>query len=84
MAKANKELKVEPMIESVEKNADGETNVKMVMVQEPRYRNIPVDMMTHKMLMALCEKRGFGQRGQGAMVRILIKSAYEADRKGKK
>lgn len=79
MARAKKIVKIEPMIESVEKNADGEVNVKMVMVHEPRYRNVPVDAMTHKRLMALCERRGFGQRGQGALVRILINNSYEAE-----
>lgn len=75
MAKREKKpKKLEPMIEKV----DGNTAV-MVMVEEPRYRMVPVDQMTHKRLMKLCESRGFGQRGQGAMVRILINSAYEAE-----
>ena len=77
--KKKKKLNIEPMIESVEKNVDGSATVKMVMVHEPRYRNIPIDAITHKRLMALCEKRGFGQRGQGALVRILINSSYEAE-----
>lgn len=80
MAKA-KGVKIEPMIESIEKNSDGKTNVTMVMVHEPRYRNVPVDMLTHKQLMALCEAHGFGQRGQGAYVRILIKNDFEAAKK---
>lgn len=79
MAKVKaKQVNVEPMIESVEKKTNGSTVVKMVMVKEPRYRMIPVDQITHKQLMALCELRGFGQRGQGALVRILIKKEYEA------
>jgi hypothetical protein len=76
MAKIKK-AKIEPMIESVEENANGETDVTLVMVHEPRYRNVPVDALTHKQLMALCEARGFGQRGQGAYVRILIKKEFE-------
>jgi hypothetical protein len=43
----------------------------------PRYRAVPLDQLTHKKLMALCEARGFGQRGQGALVRILINKAFE-------
>ena len=81
MAKVKKIINIEPMIESVEKSADGEVNVTMAMVREPRYRNVPVDMITHKQLMDLCEARGFGQRGQGAYVRILIKKDFEAAKK---
>lgn len=85
MAKINKSAKVEPMIENVEKDESGKVKkVTMVMVNEPRYRNVPVDMITHRQLMALCEKKGFGQRGQGALVRVLIKQSYEAEFPAKK
>ncbi len=83
MAKTKaKQVNVGPMIESVEKKTNSLTVVKMVMVKEPRYRMVPVDLVTHKQLMALCELRGFGQRGQGALVRSLIKKEYKAE-KGK-
>lgn len=42
-----------------------------------RYKMIPVDQQTHKRLMALCNVYGFGQRGQGAMVRKLVNSEFE-------
>jgi len=45
--------------------------------QSPRYKMIPVDQQTHKRLMALCNVYGFGQRGQGAMVRKLVNSEFE-------
>lgn len=73
--------KAESVLESIAKNADGETRVAMVAVNKPRYKNVPVDMPTHDQLMALCEARGFGQRGQGAYVRILIKRDFEAAKK---
>lgn len=41
-------------------------------IDEPRYKNIPVDMQTYKDLLRLCEARGFGKRAQGTMVRLLI------------
>lgn len=78
MKKLKTLVKVEPVLQSIEKNADGET---MVAVNKPRYKNVPVDMPTHDQLMALCEARGFGQRGQGAYVRILIKRDFEAAKK---
>ena len=45
--------------------------------QSPRYKMIPVDQQTHARLMALCGVYGFGQRGQGAMVRKLVNSEFE-------
>lgn len=48
---------------------------------EPRYRMVPVDMITHKQIEALCAARGMGLRGKGALVRILVKQAFEADKK---
>lgn len=59
---------------------DAEGVVIAEISNEPRYRMVPVDQVTHKQLMALCELRGFGQRGQGALVRILIKKEYEASK----
>lgn len=77
MAK-KKAVKVEPMIVDVTKNAAGQTaSVVMQMVPEPRYRNVPLDMRTHQRLMKLCEKKGFGARGQGAYVRILVNKEFE-------
>ena len=62
-------------------------NIKKVSVVEnnnvvteapaPRYKMIPVDPHTHARLMTLCSEYGFGQRGQGAMVRKLINSEFE-------
>lgn len=80
MAKEKKESKIEPMAENVEKDVQGNIAKDVVMVAEPRYRMVPVDQITHKRLMKLCAARGFGQRGQGALVRILINNAYEAER----
>ncbi len=40
------------------------------------YKNIPVDLETHEMLIALCEAFEFGKRGQGAMVKKLVKAEY--------
>lgn len=52
------------------KDAGGETVVTI----SPRYKNVPIDFETHQGLMRLCVNRGFGQRGQGAMVRMLVKA----------
>ena len=41
------------------------------------YKNIPIDLETHDMLMALCDAYEFGKRGQGAMVRKLVKAEHE-------
>ncbi len=57
----------------VEKVSTIETNL----VPVSRYKMIPVDQQTHVRLMALCGAYGFGQRGQGAMVRKLINSEFE-------
>jgi len=43
----------------------------------PRYRMVPVDMQTFARLMTLCNTYGFGQRGQGAMVRKLVNNEFE-------
>jgi len=58
---------------------DATGDVVAEVASEQRYRNIPVDRITHKKLMELCDVRGFGQRGQGALVRILINNSYEAE-----
>lgn len=47
------------------------------LVPPSRYKMIPVDQHTHARLMALCSEYGFGQRGQGAMVRKLVNSEFE-------
>lgn len=65
MAKTNKKV---PTV--IVKDADGGT----VATLSPRYKNVPVDYETHQALMRLCVDRGFGQRGQGAMVRVLVKA----------
>jgi hypothetical protein len=71
MAKLRKKSK--PL---VVKDAAGDT-VAEIGKEVARYRMVPVDQMTHKRLMHLCELRGMGQRGQGAMVRILINKEFE-------
>lgn len=40
------------------------------------YKNIPVDPETHKKLIALARAMGFGERGQGAIVRRLVNEEY--------
>ncbi|MCJ7434264.1 MAG: hypothetical protein MUO77_12325, partial [Anaerolineales bacterium] len=51
--------------------------VEIKMTPASRYKMIPVDQQTHARLMALCSAYGFGQRGQGAMVRKLVNSEFE-------
>jgi hypothetical protein len=41
------------------------------------YVNIPVDEETKAMVVALCEAYGLPKRGQGAMVKKLVKADYE-------
>lgn len=38
----------------------------------PKYENIPVDKTTKQDLIVLAKRFGLGDRGQGAMVRILV------------
>lgn len=38
----------------------------------PKYNNIPVDTATKKSLIVLSKRFGFGERGQGAMIRLLV------------
>jgi len=55
-----------------------EDKEKLQIVEEVRqYKTVPLDVETHEQLLALCEHFGFGKRGQGAMVRKLVKPAYE-------
>ena len=60
---------------SIVKGDGGVSETKMTSVS--RYKMIPVDQQTHARLMALCSEYGFGQRGQGAMVRKLVNSEFE-------
>jgi hypothetical protein len=53
------------------------STVETNLVPASRYKMIPVDQQTHARLMALCGAYGFGQRGQGAMVRKLVNSEFE-------
>lgn len=78
MSKQNKKAKkIDVMIE---KTVATET---VVTVSDPkttltsRYKMIPVDQQTYLRLLALCEAHGFGQRGQGAMVRRLVNLEFE-------
>lgn len=41
------------------------------------YKNIPVDPETAKKIEALCVAYEMGRRGQGALVRKLVKAEYE-------
>lgn len=65
MAKEKKKIK------AVVKDASGGT----VAIIEPRYKMVPFDIPTHDNLLELCRLRGFGKRGQGAMMRILVRDA---------
>jgi hypothetical protein len=47
------------------------------MMEEARYRNVPVDAETYRMVKALAQAKGFGERGQGAVVRALVRGEYE-------
>ena len=38
----------------------------------PKYNNIPVDTATKQNLIVLATRLGFGERGQGAVVRMLV------------
>lgn len=81
MEKKKRKTKIDPVLESGEKRIGEQVNINMVAAQEPRYRMVPLDMITHSQLMALCDARGFGQRGQGAYVRVLIKKEFEEAKK---
>lgn len=69
--KNNKAYEVQP--EVVVKDANHETVARIHPVEQ-RYKTVPVDLETYNGIMQLCAMRGFGQRGQGALVRILVKS----------
>jgi len=59
-----------PIVKGIVKDANGETVATIEM--KPRYKTIPVDLQTYNNIMRLCAARGFGQRAQGTMVRILV------------
>jgi len=79
MTKPKRKAKIlEPITkknETLFKNNNVATEVTQESTQ--RYKMIPVDQQTHERLMALCNVYGFGQRGQGAMVRKLVNSEFE-------
>jgi hypothetical protein len=65
---------------SVEKTIAVESTMSMAgtkMTLASRYKMIPVDQQTYLRLLALCKAHGFGQRGQGAMVRKLVNVEFE-------
>jgi len=79
MAKPKRKAKIlEPITKKIE-NTFKSNNVvgEVTMESTLRYKMIPVDQQTHARLMALCNVFGFGQRGQGAMVRKLVNSEFE-------
>jgi hypothetical protein len=72
MAKRKLKNKVyEPVVR--QEAGEGGENVTVVRVVEKQYKMVPVDLEAHADLMSLCAMRGFGQRGQGAMVKKLVK-----------
>lgn len=78
MAKVNRKVRIAPVITSV-KDAQGETVSEIIkMEHEPRYKMIPVDNATHRDFLLLCEAHGFGRRGQGAYVRVVVRKELEA------
>ena len=77
---ANVRRKAKNLRHVVEKVSSIESNrvvAEIKMVPAPRYKMIPVDQQTYTRLMALCGAYGFGQRGQGAVVRKLVNSEFE-------
>jgi hypothetical protein len=72
-----KEKKVVRAIENIPTIESSNATEGVKPRQSPRYKMIPVDQQTHERLMALCNVYGFGQRGQGAMVRKLVNSEFE-------
>lgn len=70
MAKSKKKV-YEPVVQQVS------SNVAVVRMVEKQYKMVPVDLETHADLMDLCAMRGLGKRGQGAMVRILVRKEKE-------
>lgn len=78
MSKQNKKAKkINAMLE---KTFVTETVASAAAPKSPlasRYKMIPVDQQTYLRLLALCEAHGFGQRGQGAMVRKLVNLEFE-------
>lgn len=41
-----------------------------------QYRTVPVDIETHRMILALCDAYEMGKRAQGALIRRLVKAEY--------
>jgi hypothetical protein len=44
---------------------------------EQKYKNVPLDPETYRMVKVLAQAKGFGERGQGAVVRSLVRAEYE-------
>jgi hypothetical protein len=44
---------------------------------DKKYLNIPLDEETYKKVKTLAQAKGFGARGQGAIVRALVNAEYE-------
>lgn len=42
-----------------------------------KYRNIPVDLETYQAIKTLAQAKGFGERGMGAVVRVMAKAETE-------
>jgi hypothetical protein len=41
-----------------------------------KYRTVPVDFETHRMILVLCNFYEMGKRAQGALIRRLVKAEY--------
>lgn len=75
--KRRKTKKPECVVEMASTVESNKVVAETKMTSASRYKMIPVDQQTHARLMALCSEYGFGQRGQGAMVRKLVNSEFE-------
>lgn len=73
----NSKRKAKTLKSVTEKNENSAVASETAIKPAPCYKMIPVDQDTHTRLMALCRAYGFGQRGQGAMVRKLVNSEFE-------
>jgi hypothetical protein len=47
------------------------------MNMKQKYLNIPLDEETYRKVKTLAQAKGFGERGQGAVVRALVNVEYE-------
>lgn len=47
------------------------------MSDEPKYKNLPVDLDTDEKIAILCRYYGFPKRSKGAMVRKLVNAEFE-------